>query len=148
MPGQPTSRRVRVAPLSELRAAFDAQPGIQCDSKLEPVAGLEGRAIMDDESDSTSQVQFESLGLTAWMPMDVLTDLTRRWVRVAPVEEVKAAIEKVHTLKWTEDYVSVCGSRVMVIEEDPSDDTSKVDCGGKSCWLPDSTLTNEEPERE
>jgi len=67
-----------------------------------------------------------------------------REVRVAPLEELRIAVEEHPKLKWDERLVDVCHQLGTVIQDDESDGTSQVTFKQKrlTAWLPTSTLTD------
>mmetsp|Transcript_99215 Transcript_99215/g.280945 ORF Transcript_99215/g.280945 Transcript_99215/m.280945 type:complete len:557 (-) Transcript_99215:113-1783(-) len=71
----------------------------------------------------------------------------RREVRVAPLEELKTAVEAVPNLRWEAAMGELCGQQGRVMQDDPSDGTSKVRFPGLGivAWLPTSTLADVEP---
>lgn len=140
-------RAVRVAPFGELRPAVEAHPALKWDDRLADVCGQEGVVLRDDESDGTSQVKFPSpLGFKAWLPTSVLIDMEpKRLVRVAPVDELRAAVEAHHALKWDERLLCVGGQEGIVVRQDDSDGTCRVRFPpplGFAAWFPTSSLTD------
>lgn len=73
--GEGPKRRVRVAELTNLRAAVEANSAVHWDDHFQRLAGTEGVVKQDDGSDGTSQVCFEHAGLLAWLPTNALTNL-------------------------------------------------------------------------
>jgi len=73
-------------------------------------------------------------------------DPNGRTVQVAPVEEVRAAVEAHPSLHWDDKLVMVSSQRGTVLCDDASDSTSKVSFAPSKlvAWLPTSTLTNVE----
>jgi len=69
-------RKIRVPDLATIKAAVEAQPELKWDAKLEQIAEQEG-FVMQDDPDNTSKVRFPPpIGLTAWLPTDVLLPST------------------------------------------------------------------------
>jgi len=69
-------RVVQVGELSELQPSMESHENLTWDTRLAQVCGKVGTVIRDDESDGTSQVTFsQPIGLSAWLPMSVLTDV-------------------------------------------------------------------------
>lgn len=67
-------REVQVVPLTALREAIEAHPGLKWANEYEKVAGKRGKVLRDDPSDDTCQVEVTSV-LIAWFPSSVLVDL-------------------------------------------------------------------------
>lgn len=140
-------RAVRVAPFTELRPAVEAHPALKWDDRLADVCGQEGMVLRDDETDGTSQVKFPPpLGFKAWLPTSVLIDIEpKRLVRVAPVEELRAAVEAHSNLKWDDRLLCVGGQEGIVVRQDDSDGTCRVRFPpplGFAAWFPISSLTD------
>lgn len=72
--GNETKRKVKTAALEALKADVDAHPALKWDERMTEMAGEEGLVLKDDNEDSTSQVQFERLGIVAWLPMSTISD--------------------------------------------------------------------------
>lgn len=146
-PSNGEKRAVRIAPFGELRPAVEAHPALKWDDRLADVCGQEGMVMRDDESDGTSQVKFPPpLGFKAWLPTCVLIDVEpKRMVRVAPVEDLRAAVEAHSALKWDDRLLCVGGQEGMVVRHDDSDGTCRVRFPpplGFAAWFPTSSLTD------
>mmetsp|Transcript_76960 Transcript_76960/g.213886 ORF Transcript_76960/g.213886 Transcript_76960/m.213886 type:complete len:603 (+) Transcript_76960:76-1884(+) len=138
-------RTVRVAPMEQLKPAMEAHPALKWANELEQVCGTEGTVIKDDHSDGTSQVQFKTF--SAWMPQSMLTDIKGRTVEVAQLEQLRPAIEKHPDLRWNDQVARFAGQRGVVLQDDPSDGTSKVQFESPettTAWLPTDMLTTVE----
>merc|ERR1712176_886811 len=73
---------------------------------------------------------------------DVVVGL--RKVLVAPLDELKEAIEAHSALKWFDKLTEVAEKEGSVILDDPSDETAQVKFPAPvliNCWLPNSVLT-------
>eukprot|EP00656_Telonema_subtile_P039383 TRINITY_DN444_c0_g1_i1.p1 TRINITY_DN444_c0_g1~~TRINITY_DN444_c0_g1_i1.p1 ORF type:complete len:511 (-),score=130.26 TRINITY_DN444_c0_g1_i1:320-1852(-) len=69
-------RKVRAAPLQNLKAAVDEHSALQWDERMQALAGQEGVVKTDDASDGTSQVRFPApIGMVAWLPTSILDNL-------------------------------------------------------------------------
>jgi len=138
-----SNREVRVASLDELRAAVEEHPKLKWDERLVDVCNQLGSVIQDDESDGTSQVTFKHKRLTAWLPTRMLTDI-RAKVLVAPVEELRPAVEAHAALKWDARLQDLCQQEGEVLKVDDDDGTSRV-CFpaplGLTAWLPTVCLS-------
>lgn len=144
--GAGARRAVRVAPFNELRPAVEGHPALKWDDRLAEVCGHEGVVLRDDESDGTSQVRFPPpLGFKAWLPTNMLIDIgEKRVVRIAPVDELRQAVEAHPALKWDERLESVGGEEGIVVRDDESDGTSQVRFPAPlsfTAWFPSATLT-------
>jgi len=138
-----SNREVRVASLDELRAAVEEHPKLKWDERLVDVCNQLGSVIQDDESDGTSQVTFKHKRLTAWLPTRMLTDI-RAKVLVAPVEELKPAVEAHAALKWDARLQDLCDQEGEVLKVDDADGTSRVRFPaplGLTAWLPTGCLS-------
>jgi len=138
-----SSREVRVASLEELRAAVEEHPKLKWDERLVDVCNQLGSVIQDDESDGTSQVTFKHKRLTAWLPTRMLTDI-RAKVLVAPVEELRPAVEAHSALKWDARLQDLCQQEGEVLKVDDADGTSRVRFPaplGLTAWLPTGCLS-------
>lgn len=74
-----------------------------------------------------------------------------REVQVAPLEELKPAVEAHPALKWDTRLAGICGQRGRVLKDDPSDGTSQVNFPppmNARAWLPTSALHDVEEEAE
>ncbi|CAK0878793.1 unnamed protein product [Prorocentrum cordatum] len=166
-----SNREVRVASLDELRAAVEEHPKLKWDERLVDVCNQLGSVIQDDESDGTSQVTFKHKRLTAWLPTRMLTDIRAKvcfpaplgltaWlptvclsaagkrgeVRVAPVEELRQAVDAHRDLTWDPGMESLGGRTGVITETEDAGGFSQVKFaeseGGFSQWqLPNSALT-------
>jgi len=67
-------RKVQAADIATLKDAVEQHPALKWDDRMKDIAGQEG-IVKQDDTDGTSQVRFPSLGIAAWLPTDVLTDL-------------------------------------------------------------------------
>jgi serine/threonine protein phosphatase PrpC len=67
------SRQVVISPLSLVREAVEAHPGLTWDPQYEKCSGKRGKVIYDDE-DGTSKVNVDGI-LTGWFPTSVLIDV-------------------------------------------------------------------------
>jgi protein phosphatase len=138
-----SNREVRVASLDELRAAVEEHPKLKWDERLVDVCNQLGSVIQDDESDGTSQVTFKHKRLTAWLPTRMLTDI-RAKVLVAPVEELRPAVEAHSALKWDARLQDLCQQEGEVLKVDDADGTSRVRFPaplGLTAWLPTGCLS-------
>merc|ERR1711879_579687 len=72
MPLRPPIRKVKVAPLLELRHAVNEAKGIQWDDKMERLAESIVDVLEDDDSDGTSQIRSQQHALTAWLLTKIL----------------------------------------------------------------------------
>lgn len=145
-PATAERRSVKVAPFQELRPAVESHPALKWDDRLADVCGQEGMVLRDDDSDGTSQVKFPPpLGFKAWLPTCVLIDIDpKRTVRVAPVEELRTAVEEHRALKWDERLECVGGQEGVIVRQDHTDGTCRVRFPpplGFTAWFPASTLT-------
>jgi len=68
----------------------------------------------------------------------------RREVRVAGLEELRAAVEEHSKLRWDDRLVDVCNELGNVLQDDETDGTSQVTFKHKrlTAWLPTRTLTH------
>jgi protein phosphatase len=137
-------RKIKVAPLEELKPAVENHPALKWDDRLEKVCGKEGDVLKDDETDNTSQVKFgPPINFQAWLPTICLTEQhhSQRRVRVAPLEELKAAIEANEALKWSDKSAEMAGQEGTVLVDDESDGTSQVRFAKVTAWMPSHVLT-------
>jgi len=123
-------RLVRVASVDELRPAVEANSALKWFPNMADVCGQIGK-VHHDDADGTSQVVFpHPVGITAWLPTCVLTDVAddemRRMVKVCPAEELRAAMEANPEFSWPDDVESACGQVGMVMKEDFQDGTADV----------------------
>jgi serine/threonine protein phosphatase PrpC len=135
-------REVQVASLDELRAAVEEHPKLKWDERLVDVCNQLGEVLQDDETDGTSQVTFKHKRLTAWLPTRMLTHI-RALVLVAPVEELRPAIEAHSALKWDARLEAVCQQEGEVLRVDDADGTSRVRFPpplSLTAWLPTGCL--------
>merc|ERR1712228_1124240 len=107
-----------------------------------------GTVLLDDDNDGTSRVSFPELRLGAWFPTSALSEddvvVGLRKVLVAPLDELKEAIDGHNALKWFDKLADVAEKEGSVILDDPSDETSQVKFPAPiliNCWLPNSILT-------
>merc|ERR1712187_1084407 len=117
--------------MGELRAAVEANPALKWEDGHKEVCGKVGIVMKDDESDGTTQVRFASLGVTAWLPTRCLTELEvagkpGHKVSVAPLEQLKPAVEAVPSLQWNDRLEATCRQIGTVMEEDLTDNTTKL----------------------
>lgn len=157
---QPSSseREVKVAGLEELKPAVEAHPKLKWDDRLIDVCDQVGVVQQDDESDGTSQVQFQQLKLTAWLPTSSLTNTgttpgrskANPKVIVADVDTLRPAVESHTALKWDERLANVCSQEGEVLRVDSSDGTSQVRFPDKglTAWLPSNCLSPVPAKRE
>lgn len=135
-------REVRVASLEELKAAVEDHPKLKWDERLVDVCEQLGTVLRDDDSDGTSQVTFKQKRLTAWLPTSMLTDI-RSKVLVAPVDELRPAVEAHSALKWDTRLEDLCQQEGEILKVDDADGTSRVRFPpplGLTAWLPTSCL--------
>jgi len=86
-------RVVQVGELSELQPSMESHENLTWDTRLAQVCGKVGTVIRDDESDGTSQVTFsQPIGLSAWLPMSVLTDVAGDVIDKGEEEASKAVV--------------------------------------------------------
>lgn len=141
------TRRVKVAPLKKLKKAVDTNTTLKWSKAYHQLCGHMGIVLVDDESDGTSRVSFPYLRIGAWFPTSALIDgdIDVRKVVVAPVEELRLAVEAHPALKWSDKLGEVAGGHGDVVTDDPSDQTSHVRFAAPfhiTAWLPTSTLKN------
>lgn len=149
IPNDLPGRFVRVAVLAELRAAFKTTPALKWNTRLEEACGKEGVVMDEDEEDGTSQVELRSCGFTAWLPSKAIADIVKT-MRLAPIEELKAAVEAHKALKWDERMGDVCGKVGTLVQEDPSDGTSQMRFALPPvlAWFPTAALMAAEGDTE
>jgi hypothetical protein len=143
-----STRRVYVAPAKRLKAAMDECASLQWSKQHAQFCGAMGLVIFDDKSDLTSRVKF-SESTFAWLPTKGLIaedseELNLRKVSVAPVEQLRAAVEEHKALQWNDRLSDVCGQTGVVLVDDEDDGTSKVKFVAPLSvivWLPTSLLT-------
>jgi hypothetical protein len=143
--GQGPKRRVKVASVEELRPEVEKHPALRWDDRLSNVCEKEGDVLRDDSSDGTSQVKFgHPVNFQAWLPTSCLTNIEQnhRRVKVAELDELKAAIEEHRALKWNEKIATVAGTEGTVLMDDASDDTSQVRFTSFTAWMPTHVLTD------
>lgn len=141
-------RVVKVAPVDKLQSAVEASPDLKWCEELKKLSGEYGVVIYDDERDGTSRVKLPGKGVFAWLPSCALEeqdfeDTTNgQIVQVAPLEEVRPAIEGNSSLKWDDAYSKVCGAHGYVIQHDDEDGTSQVKFPELNLvtWLPTCVL--------
>jgi len=87
-------------------------------------------ALLEDRPDYLAMAQAQGL-----VPMRV--------VKVGAETEIKAAMEAVPSLRWTDDHARLCNAHGVVIFDDESDGTSRVKFPnhGVFVWLPTCALT-------
>jgi len=144
------ARIVRVASLDKLRTAMQNSTSLKWSGEHAKVCGACGMVIFDDELDGTSRVKFNNF--FAWLPTCALLEedveeanSERRNVRVASVEQLRAAIEAHDALKWVDRLADTCGKCGIVSQDDESDGTSRVAFAppiGLVAWLPTSALVD------
>lgn len=140
-------RRVKVASVEELKPAVEKHSALRWDDRLANVCEKEGDVLRDDASDSTSQVKFgHPVNFQAWLPTSCLHDIQQslRRVTVAPLDELKEAIEVHNALKWNEKLATIAGTEGTVLMDDDSDQTSQVRFSTFTAWMPTRCLTNVE----
>lgn len=158
LPGGQPARMVRVQPVEVLRPAVENHPALKWDDRLQAACSKQGVVLRVDQADGTSQVRFpQPLGFTAWFPTCTLEasqegeedEEEGRLVRVASLDVLKPAVEEHPALKWWDNLTDACGNEGIVLQDDPSDGTSKVKFrppAGFTAWLPTATLTDVNPE--
>eukprot|EP00928_Gymnodinium_smaydae_P046148 TRINITY_DN30745_c0_g1_i1.p1 TRINITY_DN30745_c0_g1~~TRINITY_DN30745_c0_g1_i1.p1 ORF type:complete len:684 (-),score=132.28 TRINITY_DN30745_c0_g1_i1:145-2196(-) len=156
-------RLVRCSTEDRLKLAVEEHPALKWQERLLDICGQTGRVIVDDKSDNTSQVRFDSpRRMVVWLPTDQLTDVdepAQREVRVVPIERLRSLMEGRQDLPGgplsAETMVSIAGRFGRALQDDETDRTSQV-CFGppieKTIWLPTEALINlggqAEPESE
>merc|ERR1711865_1104724 len=115
------TRRVKVAQLRRLKKAVDTNRTLKWSKAYHQLCGHMGIVLMDDESDGTSRVSFPYLRIGAWFPTCALIDgeVDVRKVVVAPVEELRLAVEAHPALKWSDKLGEVAGGHGVVVTDDP-----------------------------
>jgi serine/threonine protein phosphatase PrpC len=157
--GMLPSRLVSVVPKKQLKAAFAASSSLKWSESHEQLCGALGVVIFNDPHDGTSRVKFPSndgdKSIFVWLPAGALIDVPYdnddgvegRLVKVAPVDQLRPAIEASSALKWSAKIEEVCGQTGAVLQDDTSDGTSKVRFPpplGFTAWLPTSALIDME----
>lgn len=147
-------RVVKVGEFRAVRAAVRACSTLKWSPALRQACGKYGTVVSVDHSDDTAQVRIPDIGVLAWFPLSVLKQEEEdedeeepdgRTVRVASVEELRAAIEAHPQITWNDSFVNVCGQTGVVIRDDPNDGTSEVRFAppiGVVAWFPTSQLTD------
>jgi serine/threonine protein phosphatase PrpC len=138
-------RRVKVAPVEQLKPAVESHSALRWDDRLSNVCEKEGDVLRDDPSDQTSQVKFGyPVNFQAWLPTSCLVDIRPelRRVTVAPLDDLKGAIENHNALKWNEKLATIAGTEGTVLVDDDSDQTSQVRFSTFTAWMPTRCLTN------
>mmetsp|Transcript_20749 Transcript_20749/g.45616 ORF Transcript_20749/g.45616 Transcript_20749/m.45616 type:complete len:647 (-) Transcript_20749:171-2111(-) len=82
---------------------------------------------------------------------DMEEDGPRRMVRVAPIAQLRKAVEANRSLKWAAPLAKASGKIGLVLEDDDSDGTSKVKFSPPvsfTAWLPTCILTDVENGRK
>merc|ERR1712061_621969 len=93
----------------------------------------------------TSQVKFgPPVNFQAWLPTCTLEDVCRRRVRVAPMEEFKAAVDKHPDLEWNDKVAAASEQEGTVLTTDSSNDNSQVKFDDATWWVPTEVLTDVE----
>lgn len=139
-------RVVKVAPIEELKAAVEAIPALKWCDELGQLSGQHGIVIYDDAGDGTSRVKLPNRGVFAWLPTRALAseggDFDGQEVIVAPLEEVRKAVEENSALQWSESFEKLCGNHGFVLQHDDEDGTSRVKFPQMNlvAWLPTSVL--------
>eukprot|EP00932_Pfiesteria_piscicida_P004419 SRR837773.14324.p1 GENE.SRR837773.14324~~SRR837773.14324.p1 ORF type:complete len:513 (-),score=131.58 SRR837773.14324:2-1339(-) len=147
-------RLIEVPAVDILKPSVEAHRALRWDDRLQDLCGQQGRVMMDDLSDGTSQVTMLEPKLTAWLPTDVLINREKRHkVQItSSLEELQAAIDAHVALRWRDEMAKLVGCVGEIIRTDPSDNTTEVISEVGQAWLPNSTLTDlgefdvEEPE--
>jgi len=138
------TRKVQVAPRDELFKAIEEHAALKWDERHTDVCDKIG-IVLKEDVDGTSQVKFAPpLGITAWLPTSVLTEVPPQMVRTPTVSELRAAVEAAPALGWSDKHERVCEQVGQVLKEDESDGTSQVQFDqpiGLTVWLPTSSLT-------
>lgn len=69
-------RIVRIADMETLKPAMERHPALKWEPKFTAVCGRDGEVRKEDPSDRTIQVKFpEPLRITAWLPLECVTDI-------------------------------------------------------------------------
>jgi len=143
---QSTMRLAKVAGAEKLRPAMEKHSALNWDDRLQSICNQTGRVLQEDPSDGTAQVRFRgNLSATVWLPMSCLEDAEIRKVCVGPEEQLRQAVEASSVLQWKDEMTKLAGQLGEVLEEDPSDGTTKVRFPSPLCitaWLPTSVLSN------
>jgi len=146
-------RVVKVAPTTQLQSAVEAIPQLKWCDELSTLSGQHGIVIYDDEMDGTSRVKLPNRGVFAWLPTVALfeediVDTNGQVVLVAPLEQVRSAIDANSALKWNEVYEKLCGTHGFVIQHDDEDGTTQVKFPEMNLvtWLPTCVLLDVDDE--
>lgn len=88
LPRQDVRKRTVIAPsLDVLKEAVESHSALKWDDRMEDMVGKEGIVVQDD-GDGTSNVRFETLGIVAWLPTDVLQNCSEDDSSSRPLEVV------------------------------------------------------------
>ena len=74
-------RQVMAPSIEELEPAVVKHDALSWDPKLKLICGSAGFVFDVDNFDGTSEVKFETTGLTCWLPTEVLSDIVPRCSR-------------------------------------------------------------------
>lgn len=138
---EPPSRLVSVASDEMARPLIEQHPALKWDERLLQVCGQRGFCVQEDDSDHTAKVIFPEQHFSAWLPMSVIADPT---MRVAPLEELREAVDIHPNLSWKEHLEGTCGKLARLCKVDPSDSTSQIEMLDShiTVWVPSHCLTD------
>jgi serine/threonine protein phosphatase PrpC len=134
-------RPVKIAPVDKARALIESHPSTEWDDRLLEVCGGQGVCLI--ENDSRAKVNFPEKRFSWWLPASAVGDVI---ARVAPLEELRGAVDAHPALAWKDRLEETCGKEVRLLKADDSDGTSQVQMLDESMtvWLPQSCLTSED----
>lgn len=138
-------RMATVCAPDKLRQLIEESPSLKWDDRFADLGNTKVTVQQDDDSDGTSRIHSASLGMRGWIPRQALQDYI---VRVAPLEELKPAIEAHPGLKWDDRRKDMANQEGLVTQVDDSDDTAKVTFPhpvAMSAWFPMHTLEEVTP---